>query len=124
VSEAPEVRIGTDIVSEHEVTALAENRAATEKYFSASEIDACNDRRQDKVAAFARCLAAKEALLKAAGRSLADLRQIEISHAPDGRPVASWNYLTDNGLTADISVSSSSPFAIAVAVIVFEPRSE
>ena len=117
------VRTGTDIVNEQDLVALADNQAALEKYFSPAEIMAFADRRQDRVAALARTLAAKEALLKAAGRSLSEIRKIEVQHSSDGRPVPKWDYLTENQLSADVSVSSSSPFAIAVAVIVDQRHS-
>ena len=114
---AGEPWIGIDIVAESELVELSRNDAALKRVFTAREIDDCLNRGQDAVAAFARRFAAKEALMKACRRVVDSPSRIEIVHDDAGTPSVRWDFLEANGLTAQISVSSTASLAVAVALV-------
>ena len=117
MSASSRLRIGIDIVDEKELRALARDERALAKVFTPRELSACETRGEDRHAALARRFAAKEALVKAWGRPVGNLAAIEITHGADGEPIVHWECLQRNGLRAELSISSASPVAVAVAVL-------
>ena len=114
-AEAP--WIGIDIVAESELIELSRNDAALKRVFTAREIDDCVNRGQDATTALARRFAAKEALMKACRRVEDAPSKIEIVHDEGGAPSVRWDFLEANGLTAQISLSSTASLAVAVALV-------
>ena len=117
-----DIQIGIDLADEHQFEAILSNPAALARTFTRRELDECLARHDDALPALMRRYAAKEALIKACGRSEGYLARIEILHDAEGRPIAKWEFLVEKGLTARLSVSSAPPFAVAVAVVM--PDSE
>jgi phosphopantetheine--protein transferase-like protein len=115
--DVPQPWIGIDIVAESELVELSRNDAALKKVFTSREIDDCLSRGQDAVTALARRFAAKEALMKACRRVVDLPSKIEIVHDAAGAPSVRWDFLEANGLTAQISVSSTGSLAVAVALV-------
>lgn len=110
------VRVGTDIVSVAEISALKLNPVAFERTFSAAECSRCERRGADELPALARIFAAKEAMIKAMRAPEAYFRAIEVFHEADGFPSVSWNKLPSN-CQVSLSMAYSDPFAIAVAAV-------
>jgi len=55
--------------------------------------------------------------MKACGQIVGSPAQIEILHDEQGAPHAHWEFLRENHLHAEISLSSSGSIAVAVAVV-------
>lgn len=55
--------------------------------------------------------------MKACGQIVGSPAQIEILHDEQGAPHASWDFLRENQLHAEISLSSTGSLAVAVAVV-------
>lgn len=76
------------------------------------EYEACHD----KATYLARAFAAKEAYVKATGRTKTDYRRLEVAHEEDGRP-----YLCLDGKRIDGDLSLSHDF-VALAVLIVDER--
>ncbi len=110
------IHVGVDAADEREIEALVLNDAALGRVFTDREIVRCRAFGQGARAAFARCFAAKEAVLKAARIEGATVREIEIHWASDGAPRVHWPRLVEDGMHISVSTSSSGTLALAVAV--------
>jgi len=111
------LRVAVDIVDEREIEKLSRNPRALRRTFTDRELAECAARGEDRIAALARRFAVKEALMKACGEPAGVPARIEIVHDPSGAPKARWDYLSKNGLEAEVSASSSAGLAVAVAVV-------
>jgi phosphopantetheine--protein transferase-like protein len=109
--------VGIDIVHEDDIASLIADSVALNRTFSAREITECAVRIEDTVTAYARRFAAKEALIKACGAPAGYFSAIEIVSQPGGGVSANWSVLTERGLNADVSISSSRGTAVAVAIV-------
>lgn len=112
-----DIRVGIDIANEADFARIQHERAVLEKMFTRSEIEDCLRRDGDCAAALARRFAAKEAVIKACGKDISVAPEIEIVTDEAGRPHVRWEYLTGENLCAEISLSSESPLAVAVAIV-------
>jgi phosphopantetheine--protein transferase-like protein len=111
------MRIGIDIAEESDLDGLLQNERAMSQVFTEREIADCRNRHQDTATAFMRRFAAKEAVAKAVGTIPGHFAEIEITHDDTGRPQVGWKHLTDNRLSADISLSSTGSTAVAIALV-------
>jgi len=111
------MRIGIDIAEESDLDGLLKNDRAMSRVFTKREISDCRNRHQDSATAFMRRFAAKEAVAKAVGTIPGHFTEIEITHDDNGRPKVGWQHLTDNQLSADISLSSTGSTAVAIALV-------
>jgi phosphopantetheine--protein transferase-like protein len=109
--------VGVDIANEGDFARIWHKSAVLEKMFTRREIEECLQREADSVAALTRRFAAKEAVIKACGKDLSVAPQIEIVSDEAGRPQVRWDYLREENLCADVSLSSESPLAVAVAIV-------
>jgi len=117
VSLYGDIRVGIDLTDERHLRGMLSNRRALERTFTPKELADCLRRGQDATPALARRFAAKEALIKASGQPVGRLVHIEILHDAEGQPVVNWAFLDENRLSAQVSVSSVSHLAVAVAVV-------
>ena len=112
------IRIGVDITNETDMTGMMENRRALSKVFSERELSFRLNDGEDVGASLARGFAAKEAVVKAWGKAVGNMAAIEVLRDDSGAPFVVWDELTRHNLRATVSLSSSHPFAVAVAVLV------
>jgi holo-[acyl-carrier protein] synthase len=123
---APEVDVGTDIVSVARIAALVEARGATflDRWFTPLEIDYCT-RMAEPSRHFAARMAAKEAVSKALPVTWdgpLPWRSIEIATGPDGAPSVSLSGALGEAATAagvrslKVSLSHCDEYATAVAL--------
>ncbi|MEK7560594.1 MAG: holo-ACP synthase [Patescibacteria group bacterium] len=85
-----------------------------ERIFTDGEIAYCREK-QDPGAHFAARFAAKEALIKAAGFGLKNVKDIEVRHDKTGKPVL--YYRARPMPRARVSVSQTAGMAVAVVII-------
>jgi phosphopantetheine--protein transferase-like protein len=111
------IRVGVDIANEGDFARIWNKSAVLEKMFTRREIEVCARQEADSVAALTRRFAAKEAVIKACGKDISVAPQIEIVSDEEGRPKVKWDYLTEENLCADVSMTSESPLAVAVAIV-------
>ena len=112
------ISIGVDITNETDMKGMMENRRALSKVFSERELSFRLNDGEDVGASLARGFAAKEAVVKAWGHTVGNMAAIEVLRDDSGAPFVLWDELTKHNLRATVSLSSSHPFAVAVAVLV------
>jgi holo-[acyl-carrier protein] synthase len=101
--------VGTDVVDIERIRRVLERAPGIEaRLFTRAELDHCN-RKPDPVVSLAGTLAAKEAVMKAAGLSSlpAWARRIEIKRSPEGAPEVEGFAL---------SISHDGGIAVAIAL--------
>ncbi|MCL2555719.1 MAG: holo-ACP synthase [Firmicutes bacterium] len=107
--------IGTDLINIERIKKAVESEYFLINTFSKNEIEYAKSRK-DYFESLAGIFAAKEAVLKATGTGIVDLRlnKIEILHNEKGQP---YHRLNSDKLV-NVSISHDSGFAIAVAMII------
>jgi phosphopantetheine--protein transferase-like protein len=113
----PPYKIGIDIVNEQDFLQILNNEQVLAKVFSKRELLDCRNKAEDYNSALARRFAAKEAVIKAWGKAVGNLAEIEILHDDHGMPFVSWRQLEQSHMYAQVSLSSACAFAVAVAVL-------
>ena len=102
------IKIGCDVVEIARIEKSIKNPGFIKKVFTSSEIEHCKNSPQS----FAGIYAAKEACLKALGKGISLISQVEITFSESGKPKAVFKNLPYN---FEISISHDAGVAMAVA---------
>ena len=110
------VGIGTDLIEVKRIEAFAKKPGALERIFSAQEIAYCLSR-TNRFEHLAVRFAAKEAVYKALPFDEIAFRNIQVKNLENGRPEVVVDDKRMEGLKLFISLSHTSAYAIAYAVV-------
>lgn len=115
------VGVGIDIIEVKRLKPYINDLNYLEKYFSKKEIGN-KDRYSEKAEYLAGRFAAKEAFLKALGKTIFEvsLKNVEVGNEPSGKPYINYNKLPEilpKGGIVHVSISHTRDLATAIVII-------
>lgn len=115
-------RVGCDIVHIPRIKKMLETPSSLTRVFTNDELRLSEKHHtggtkgsEQHLEHLAGVFAAKEAIIKAAGITAGEWRNINISYDPNGRPVVRLN--VGNISRSDITISHDGDYAMAVAIV-------
>ena len=110
--------MGHDLLENAQLESALSKPKAMKRIFTSEEIEHCRGQKADKLACFARRFAVKEAVIKALGYPCGQLSEISVKRGDEGAPIVEWGRLSERGLRAIVSASSSGAYSSATAILV------
>jgi len=109
--------VGIDIVEIKRIAKSVRKSGFLNRVFTPQEIKYCRAKKQSSQH-YAVRFAAKEAVWKALGRKGIALKEISVKNSPDGKPEIVLAKLKKLEKRVSISLSHSSEYAVAVAIVI------